>query len=231
MLRRIKDFFKKYSHCWTLIYFPIYMFWFTWLERKVTPESDYTNIHVYLDDLIPFCEWFVIPYVLWFVYIAGIMAFVLFTSRKEFYEASAYMFIGMSMCLLICTIWPNGQDLRVKEFTNDNILTGIMNFIYLEDTNTIVFPSIHVYNSVGAAILIFKSHILKKYNWVKISSVILSTLIILSTVFLNQHSIMDVFGGLLLATLMYIPVYCVDWSMVRESVKKKKLSRKTVTTN
>ena len=231
MLTKVKDFMKKYSHCWTLLYFPIYMIWFTWLERKVTPNSDYTNIHVYVDDLIPFCEWFVIPYVLWFVYIAGVMAFILFTSRKEFYEASAYMFIGMSMCLFICTVWPNGQDLRVQEFTSENILTSIMGFIYHADTNTNVFPSIHVYNSVGAAILIFRSHILKKYTWVKASSVILSTLIIMSTVFLNQHSIMDVFGGLILAALMYIPVYCVDWAKVRETVSKKKVAKKSVTTN
>jgi membrane-associated phospholipid phosphatase len=184
-----------------------------------------------VDDLIPFCEWFVIPYVLWFLYIAGVMAFVLFTSRKEFYEASAYMFIGMSMCLLVCTLWPNGQDLRVEGFDKDNILTSIMGFIYSTDTNTNVFPSIHVYNSVGAAILIFKSHILKKYNWVKISAVVLSTLIIMSTVFLKQHSIVDVFGGLIWAALMYIPVYCVNWSKVREALKSKSISKKKVTTN
>ena len=106
-----------------------------------------------------------------------------------------------------------------------------MGFIYSTDTNTNVFPSIHVYNSVGAAILIFKSHILKKYNWVKISAVVLSTLIIMSTVFLKQHSIVDVFGGLIWAALMYIPVYCVNWSKVREALKSKSISKKKVTTN
>lgn len=215
MIKNIKNFFIKYRHAWTLLYFPIYMMWFTWLEKTVTPDSSYTNIHVYLDDLIPFCEWFVVPYVLWFVYIFVVMAFVLFTSREEFYRASAYMFIGMSMCLLICTIWPNGQDLRVEEFTNDNILTSLMGFIYHADTNTNVFPSIHVYNSVGAVILIYKSHVLKKYTWIKISSVILSILIILSTMFLKQHSIIDALGGLALAAIMYIPVYAVDWAKIR----------------
>ena len=53
----------------------------------------------------------------------------------------------------------------------------------------------------------------------------------MSTVFLNQHSIMDVFGGLILAALMYIPVYCVDWAKVRETVSKKKVTKKSVTTN
>ena len=231
MLTKVKDFMKKYSHCWTLLYFPIYMIWFTWLERKVTPDSDYTNIHVYVDDLIPFCEWFVIPYVLWFVYIAGVMAFILFTSRKEFYEASAYMFIGMSMCLFICTIWPNGQNLRIDEFSRDNVCTWIMKIVYSTDTSTNVFPSIHAYNSIGATILVYKSKILSKYNWLKISSLILSALIVMSTVFLKQHSIMDVFGALILAALMYIPVYCVDWTKVRVDMKKKKANSKKVTAN
>lgn len=223
MLEKIKGFLKKYSHAWTLLYFPIYMMWFTWLERTVTPDSAYTSIHVYLDDLIPFCEWFVIPYVLWFAYIFVVMAFVLFTSREEFYKASAYMFIGMSVCLLICTLWPNGQDLRVEEFTKDNFLTSLMGFIYYADTNTNVFPSIHVFNSVGAVILIYKSHILKKYTWIKVGSIILSTLIILSTMFLKQHSVLDALGGLALGAVMYIPVYAVNWSKVRDrlSVKNK----------
>ena len=234
MLTKVKEFFIKYAHMWTLIYFPIHMIWFTWLEKKVAPGTEYASVHVYLDDIIPFCEWFVIPYLLWFVYIAGIMAFILFTSRKEFYEASAYMFLGMGICLFICTVWPNGQNLRIDEFTRDNICTSIMKIVYSTDTSTNVFPSIHAYNSVGAAILVYKSKILSKYNWLKISSVILSALIVMSTVFLKQHSIMDVFGALILAALMYIPVYCVDWAKVRTDMQKRaniKKKSKKVTAN
>ena len=65
----------------------------------------------------------------------------------------------------------------------------------------------------------------------KISSVILSALVVMSTVFLKQHSIMDVFGALILAALMYIPVYCVDWAKVRADMKKKKINNKKVTDN
>jgi len=231
MLGKIKAFFIKYHHAWTLLYFPVYMMWFTWLERTVTTDTSYTNIHVYFDDLIPFCEWFVIPYVLWFVYIVVVMAFVLFTSRKEFYKASIYMFAGMSMCLLICTLWPNGQDLRVDEFAKDNILTSLMGFIYSADTNTNVFPSIHVYNSVGAVILISKNYILRKYNWLKISATILSILIILSTMFLKQHSVIDVLGGLALAAFMYIPVYAVNWPRVAARVREKRRAKVLVTDN
>ena len=191
MLGKIKPFFVKYSHAWTLLYFFVYMAWFMWLERTVTPDSAYTNIHVKFDDMIPFCEWFVIPYLLWFIYIVVVMAFTFFTSKEEFYKASAYLFGGMSICLLVCTLWPNGQDLRVEEFVNDNILTSLMSIVYHADTNTNVFPSIHVYNSVGAVLILYKSHKLKNANILKISAGVLSILIILSTMFLKQHSVVD----------------------------------------
>src|SRR5574344_429750 len=90
----MKAFIKKYSHAWTLFYILIYIPWFYTLERTITPQSDFTNLHVAFDDMIPFCEWFIIPYVIWFVYIPIVVAFVLFTSKDEFYYASAYLFIG-----------------------------------------------------------------------------------------------------------------------------------------
>ena len=231
MLEKIKAFSSKYSHAWTLLYFFVYMTWFIWLEKTVTPDSAYANIHVRLDDVIPFCEWFVVPYLLWFVYIAAVMAFTLFTSRSEFYKASAYLFGGMSICLLICTLWPNGQNLRVEEFTNDNIFTSLLAIVYKTDTNTNVFPSIHVYNSIGAVIILCKSHKLEKARIIKISAMILSALIILSTMFLKQHSVIDVLGGIALGGVMYIPVYSIDWAgvKVRRIIKSSKVTATAVT--
>ncbi len=210
----MKEFIKKYSHAWTLLYIFIYMPWFCLLERTITPSSHFTNMHVPFDDVIPFCEWFIIPYILWFLYIPAVILYELFKSKKEFYYASAYLFIGMTICLLICTLWPNGQDLRVEEFTNNNILTSIMGFIYNADTNTNVFPSIHVFNSVAAFIIICKSESLKGKKLLKVSAAILSILIILSTMFLKQHSVLDVIGGIALSGIMYVGVYAVNWEKI-----------------
>lgn len=210
----MKAFFKKYSHAWTLLYVFIYMPWFMYIEKTITPDTEFTNLHVGFDDLIPFCEWFIIPYVVWFLYIPAVILLELFTSRKEYYYACAYLFTGMSICLLICTLWPNGQDLRVDTFEHENILTGIMGFIYHADTNTNVFPSIHVFNSIGAFIIICKSSFLKNKKTIKVASGILSILIILSTMFLKQHSVIDVIGGIILGLIMYLIVYCVNWDKI-----------------
>ena len=228
MLESIKKFIRKYSHAWTLLYFFVYMSWFMWLERTVTPDSKYTNIHVTFDDMIPFCEWFVIPYLLWFAYIVAVVAFVLFTSKSEYYKASLYLFGGMSMCLLVCTLWPNGQDLRIEAFTNDNICTQLMQIVYHADTNTNVFPSIHTYNSICAVVILCKSEKLKNIRWIKIAAGILSVLIILSTMFLKQHSVIDALGGIALAAVLYLPIYGIDWATVMAKREAKHAMKKVV---
>ena len=68
MFEKAKNFIKKYRHAWVLLYGFIYMPWFLWLEKHV--RRGYYLIHSPLDDYIPFVEYFIIPYFLWFVFIA-----------------------------------------------------------------------------------------------------------------------------------------------------------------
>ncbi len=212
-MKKITDFVSKYKHGWTVLYVFIYMPWFMWLESHITKYTDYTNIHIAIDDKIPFCEYFIIPYLLWFIYIPVVFIYILRASKSEYYKMSAYFFIGMSISLLVCTLWPNGQDLRVPDFNgNDNVFTKMLSFVYTADTNTNVFPSIHVFNSIGAFIVLMKCERLKGKHRIKIASAILSTLIILSTMLLKQHSIVDVFGGIALSIVMYVLVYVIDYA-------------------
>lgn len=186
------------------------MIWFTALEKSVT--TNYTPIHIWLDDIIPFNEFFIIPYLLWFLYIAITVVYFFFTSKEDFYKICAYLFIGMTICLMIYTIWPNGQNLRPSFFANDNILTDMVKRLYIQDTSTNVFPSIHVFNSIGAHIAIVSSKRLKNNKLVKMLSLLLAILISLSTVFLKQHSAMDGFGAIILGSIMYLLVYVPDYS-------------------
>ena len=96
---------------------------FSYLEKTITTK--YTSMHCKLDDLIPFNEIFVIPYTLWFLYVVFIVALFFFLDKKEYYQCCSYLFIGMTICLLICTIFPNGQNLRPTSFARDNILVDI----------------------------------------------------------------------------------------------------------
>ncbi|NLO08585.1 MAG: phosphatase PAP2 family protein [Clostridiales bacterium] len=206
--------FSKYRHGLILVYFFIYMIWFTYLERTVT--TDFTPVHSKLDKYIPFMEIFIIPYFLWFIFIFVTVAYFFLTSRQEFYKCCAFLFIGMTICLIIYTIWPNGHYLRVNLDTlgRSNIFTRALGRLYSIDTATNVFPSIHVYNSIGAMIAIRKSERLRQIKWLQISTFILTVLICMSTVALKQHSILDVFGGIALSIIMYAFIYIPNRSKV-----------------
>ena len=106
----------------------------------------------------------------------------------------------------------------------------IVKFLYKTDTSTNVFPSIHVYNTLCVEIAILKSRLPKKHKGITTFVVILSVLIIAATVFLKQHSIIDVFGAFGMAFLFYLPIYLPgDLRKMREK-KESKLTERAETT-
>ena len=62
----IKELAYNYRHVWVLFYGVIYLTWFAWLEQTVTKKFHIITMPV--DLKIPFCEYFIIPYLLWFLY-------------------------------------------------------------------------------------------------------------------------------------------------------------------
>lgn len=220
-LNTIKNLILRYKHGLILSYFFVYMLWFTYLERTITDESKFTRMYCKLDDLIPFVEIFVIPYFLWFLYIFITVAYFFLTSRSEFYKICAFLFIGMTICLVIYTLWPNGHELRVNidSLGRSNIFLDILSRLYGFDTATNVFPSIHVFNSIGAMIAIHKNERLLKLKWLQWSALVLTVSICLSTVFLKQHSVLDLFGGIGLSIIMYALVYLPSWDKVFKQSK------------
>ncbi|WFR57759.1 phosphatase PAP2 family protein [Anaerocolumna sp. AGMB13025] len=219
----MKQLILKYKHGWVLSYFFIYIVWFFALEKHIT--TNYTPVHIWLDDIIPFNEWFVIPYYLWFVFIFATVAYFFLTSREDFYKVTAFLFIGMTVCLIIYTIWPNGQNLRpdLSTIGRDNVFIHIVKALYSTDTATNVCPSIHVFNSIGANIAIHRSEALKKYKWLRAGSTILTVLISLSTMFLKQHSAFDAIAAIALSIVMYLLVYVLSGSKQAAKVKEKKV--------
>ncbi len=206
---------NKYSHAWPLLYFFIYMPWFLALEHNY--DADYKGlhwIHCALDDIMPFCEVFVIPYVLWFLYIPAVFLFLFYHSKKEFYRICAYEFIGMTICLIIYTLYPNGIQLRndLATLNRSNFLIDIVQFLRTNDTPTNVCPSIHVFATIAAHICLIHSPHMQYSNTrskIKKFSLVLTILICLSTIFLQQHSIIDLGCGAILALGLYFLVFRV----------------------
>ena len=102
----MKKIYGNYKHAIPLIiYGIIYLCWFTHLEKTVT--KDYRLIHTFVDDHIPFCELFVIPYFLWFAYVALTVVYFLFKDKEDYYKTCTFLFTGMTIFLIISTLFPS----------------------------------------------------------------------------------------------------------------------------
>lgn len=220
-MKSIKTFLYKYRHAWLLSYAFLYIPWFCYLEKTVT--RDYHVMHVPLDDYIPFNEYFIVPYMLWFLYVAGTIVYFLFTNKEDYYRVCAFLFSGMTISLIICTFFRNGTDFRPLIDPGRNVFSSMVARLYSTDTPTNVFPSIHVYNSIGAHIAIMKSVRLRKYPWIRAGSGVLMISICLSTVFLKQHSVIDMVGSAIMAYVLYSIVYGYNWYTEDKKVTQKVL--------
>ncbi|GFI01690.1 MAG: serine/threonine protein phosphatase [Lachnospiraceae bacterium] len=202
----MKKFYEKYKHAIPLmIYAVIYCTWFAYLEKTVIHPA--TIIHVGIDDLIPFWEVFVIPYFLWFAYVSIVVMYCFFKNKQEYYKTCVFLFTGMTVFLIISTLWPNGHHLRPAVMPRENIFTAIIAHLYKADTPTNLWPSIHVYNSIGAHLAVMHNDQLAKNRLLRTGSLMLCISIILSTVFIKQHSMFDVITAFVMATVMYVVVY------------------------
>ena len=195
----------EFSHLKWLIFWPIYAVMFLYVER-IYPVDTYTEMWCPLDDRIPFCEFFVIPYMFWFVYMVGMYLYALFYDVQSFRKLMKFTVITISAAIFIYLIFPTCQNLRPVEFERDNILTRFMAEFYRFDTNTNVCPSLHV---VGSLAVVFAANHTARFSspgWM-VAFWAVGILICVSTVFLKQHSIIDVILALPLCAFGYRCTY------------------------
>ena len=188
-------FLKKYSHTWIIpIYGILYMLAFRYVEqRNVRPNI----IHVALDDYIPFCEYFIIPYLLWFFYVVATVIYFSFINqnKKEYWQLICTLGIGMTLFIFISLIYPNGQNLR-PNLTGDSM-----------------------FNSVACCNAIFRHKEFKNHKIFLAGVWILTVLIILATVFLKQHTVVDVIAAFALNLVCYQFLYRSKAVTVKEPVR------------
>lgn len=184
----------EYRHVKLLLFWPAYLLMFFFTER-VCPERQYYPMYCGLDDLIPFCEFFIIPYVFWYLFLALTVLYTLAYDTDGFRRFMKYIIITFSAATLIHFILPTCQNLRPTQFERENIFTEAVSFLYRIDTNTNVCPSVHVIGSVAVMSAALRSKMLESVAW-KTVIVITGLLICAATVLLKQHSVIDIIAAL-----------------------------------
>ncbi len=200
-MRRISDYVRKNPRVLFFLYLPVYVAWFVLLEHRTGLDGYVCHIH--LDDLIPYVPGFIVVYVLWYPYLAYPALVLYFKDAKAFVRFGVYFVVSFSVCMFVCTVFPNEQDLRPLD-PGKGFFSWLVARIYQADTNTNVLPSMHVVGCAGAVFAAYDSACLAK---LRIPYLALGVLIILSTMFVKQHSALDVFWGLAVAGAVGLPVY------------------------
>ena len=194
----------QFSHLKLLIWWIVYFAMYILTENLIRRDKCYV-LHSRLDDFIPFCEFFVIPYVLWYGLIAFSLLYFMFYNIESFKKLQIYIIITQIAAMVIYIAFPNMQDLRPEVFERDNFFTHLVDILYSIDTDTNVFPSLHVAYSIAIASVWSKEK--SASIWFRFFIVVFAVIICLSTVFIKQHSVLDGFAALILCVFTELFLY------------------------
>ena len=183
-----------------VVYFALYF-----LTENLIPAEKCQPVHMWLDDVIPFHEVFLIPYVFWYFLIVFSLGYFLLYHVDSFKRLQTYIIVTQLTAMAIYILFPSRQDLRHAIFPRDNFLTDCIRILYAFDTNTGVCPSLHVAYSIGIASVWTKEK--GASIWWKSFVVVAVILICLSTMFIKQHSAVDFFAALPVCLLAEFIVY------------------------
>lgn len=200
----------RYRHLLLLLgwlaYFALYF-----LTENLIPLEKCHVVHIALDDAIPFCEYFVIPYTLWYVLIAGSLLYFMLYNVQGFCKLQTFIMITQAAAMLVYILWPSRQDLRPEVFPRENLFTWIISIIYSFDTPSGVCPSLHVAYSIGIASVWCKEKDISL--GFKAFIVAFVCVICVSTAFIKQHSVVDIFAALPVGLLAELILYWKNyWS-------------------
>lgn len=183
----------QYRHLLLLSgWFAYFLLYF--LTENLIPVKNCYPVHCFLDDVIPFNEFFVLFYVGWYVLIVLSLGYFLLYNVENFKGLQTYIMITQGIAMVCYIVFPTRQDLRPETFERENVLTWVMGIIYSFDTNTGVCPSLHVAYSIGIASAWLKE---KSAAWyVKLIITVFVVGVCLSVAFTKQHSVVDIFAAL-----------------------------------
>ena len=212
MKREMKIRIKESKHVLLfLLFILIEVFYFLTQLRDVK----HNIIHLSLDDAIPFLPVFVIPYVVWYVYVPGGMLYNFFVDKNAFCKQILTVISGMAISIIIFCIYPTTVDFRPSA-EGDGFFLWVCRLLFSNDKPVNVLPSMHCFEAVIIHLTAFRNEKLRRNITLRIGSIILSVLICLSTVFIKQHSVVDLVSGVALAYILYFLIYTLP-----EKVRKK----------
>ncbi len=148
-------------------------------------------------DIFPLSVVWVIPYALWYPLIAAAGVWILLKSGERAFRAFAAGFI-LTCTLGVLTFYLFPTYIIDPKLSGEDPFSKMLRFLQSIDGNYAAFPSAHVY--VTVILVLFFNLWFPRYLWLWI---FIYVVISLSTLYTQQHYILDVIGGTVYGWLGY----------------------------
>lgn len=155
------------------------------------------NLEIIIDQWIPFTPIFIIPYILWYPFITGILALLAFKNRVTYFQTLIALCMGLIISYIFFALFQSTVQ-RPDIGDETGLIYRLVDVVYRTDQPYNCFPSIHVLTSY---LILRGARVFNKIIWTV--TAFTSILIIISTVFVKQHVVVDIVGGILVGELCF----------------------------
>jgi len=200
LMSLIHDGFKeiKKKHFFLLIMVTASMLLYQITNR---PIGNVHHLSLLCEANIPLIKEFVIIYHACYPFMFINLVLFLILNKVLFVESAVSIVLGNVLAFFTYLMYQTEVP-RPEIFGND-LFSELLRLTYRVDMPFNGFPSQHVITTTIILIAILRS---KRNKGYKIFSIILCTMILLSTLFIKQHTLLDVFGGVVYGSASYIIV-------------------------
>lgn len=187
-----------------MLMFPV-LGWMYALTNNIENQEVY-SLAMAADEAIPYLKWFALPYSVWIFYIYVCLFYFFKKDISVYYRNLMTYAISALLCYLIYSVFQT--TVARPPVIGDDPFSWLMRYIYNRDQPYNCFPSIHCFSSYMVMRAIWTSSFRNKWNLTLITG--MSSLIIMSTLFVKQHVIMDVLGAIFVVEVVTAAIILVE---------------------
>ncbi|NOU63124.1 phosphatase PAP2 family protein [Paenibacillus sp. LMG 31461] len=148
-----------------------------------------------LDRQIPFIKGFVVPYLSWYVFLAVGFLYLAYRDRANYIQTLVEFIIGLLLCYSVYAIYQT--TVPRPDIEGGDWLLRTVQWVYRSDEPFNCFPSTHVLTAYLMMRAYLRSKRIAMPHTIIVTS--MAILIIVSTLFVKQHVLMDIVGAVLVA--------------------------------
>ncbi len=197
-MEKIKSWVDKHLYTCIFVYLIGHTTLFFLISYFTEPKF---HVHCGFDDMVPLCEYFVVPYVSWFVAFAGSLVFFANKDKLNCLRLLFAQLLGSTICCVIYLLFQNAITMT-QQTVNDNIFSQLLDLVWTFDNPTNSCPSLHVLTSTAIATVTWYSEYFKNRSLAKWAVIVWMFMICISTMFVKQHSVIDVICGAILGAIL-----------------------------